>query len=328
MSDQPITDATDARLEREFRGLLADRDPGTAPYALRDGVARVPETAPRGADRARIAASVIGTVMVAAAAVIVVVALGNRAVLDATVVGASPAPGDVSPALGPGIVNYPDIAQAGQVAAFIGLGCLAVAAILALRRRRRASLMVLAVMFAIPIAAAALSLLPAAVADESDGAYVTDIVRAEMPSGYTGRQLVYAAGQPYRTGFSIANSGPLPIRLNGILSGGDAPWQRVDIVDDPINLLDHPLGDPGRAPSRPFEPLTLGPRQRVFIVLTGAPDTCGVILADPASPPPGTDFRPTTIQVSYDVLGWPRVSDLEPSHEIVVPVDLTCELGS
>lgn len=328
MSHEPMPDDTEARLERELRGLLADRDPGAAPYALRGRVARVPETATRGPDRAQIAAGVIGTVMVAAAAVIVVVALGSRAVLDPPMAGASPAPGDVSPALGPGIVNYPDIAQAGQIAAFIGLGCLAVAAILALRRRRRASLVALAVMFAIPIVAAGLSLLPAAVADESDGAYVTDIVRAEMPPGYTGRQLVYAAGQPYRTGFSIANAGPLPIRLNGFLSGGDAPWQRVDIVDDPINLLDDPLGDPGGAPSRPFEPLTLGPRQRVFLVLTGAPDTCGVILADPASPPPGTDFRPATIQVSYDILGWPRVSDLEPTHEILVPVDLTCELGS
>ena len=318
----------DLHLERELRELLRERDPGPAPYGLRGRLDRVPETTAPASSPARVAAGLIGTAMVAAAAVIVVVALGNRATLDATVVGASPAPGDVSRGLGPGIVNYPDIAQAGQFVAFIGLGCLAVAAILALRHRRRASLVVLAVMFAIPIAAAALSLLPAAVADESDGAYVTDIVRAEMPPGYTGRQLVYAAGQPYRTGFSIANAGPLPLRLNGFPSGGDAPWQRVDIVDDPINLLDDPLDDPSRAPSRPFEPLTLGPGQRVFIVLTGAPDSCGVILADPASPPPGTDFRPARIQVSYDVLGWPRVSDLEPTHEIVVPVDLACELGS
>ena len=61
---------------------------------------------------------------------------------------------------GPGIVNYPDIAQAANSSALIGLGCLAVAVILALRHRRRASLVVLAVMFAIPIAAAGLSLLP------------------------------------------------------------------------------------------------------------------------------------------------------------------------
>ena len=317
MSDMPMPDANDARLERELRDLLADRDPGAAPYTLRGRVDRVPETAARSPNGARVAAGVIGALVVAAAAVIVVVALGNRGALDATGVGASPGPGNLSRALGPGIVDYPDIAQTNQVAAFVALGCLAVAAVLALRRRRRASLVVLAVMFAIPVAATALSLLPGAVADESDGAYVTDIVRAEMPAGYRGRQLVYAAGQPFRTGFSIANAGPLPIRLNEIVSGGDSPWKQVDIVDDPIDLLADPLGDPGRAPSRPFQPLTLGPQERAFIVLTGAPDSCGVVLANPASPPPGTDFRPATISVSYDVLGWPRVSDLEPTHEIV-----------
>ncbi len=328
MNNLPTPDANDVRLERALRDLLADRDPGAAPYALRDRVDSVTESEVRGSNRARVAAGVIGTMMVAAAAVVVVVALGNRAALDATGVGASPAPGDASAAFGPGIVDYPDVAHANQVGAFLILGCLAVALILALRRRRRASLVMLAVALAVPIAATPLSLLPGAVADESDGAYVTNILRAEMPAGYAGRQLVYAAGEPFRAGFSISNAGPLPIRLNGIVSAGDSPWQRVDIVDDPPDLLTDPLGDPGRASSRPFEGLTLGPQQRVFIVLTGEPGACGVVLANPASPPPGTIFQPATIRVSYDILGWPRVSDLEPTDEVVLPLDPDCTPSS
>ena len=253
--------------------------------------------------------------MVAAAAVIVVVALGNRAALDATVVGASPAPGDVSRALGPGIVDYPDIAQAwpGPRVHRAGMPC----------RRRHPRVA--------PPASRIAGGARCDVRDRPRGGGVVPPARGR--GGRVGRRLrdrhrtsgdasrvrrppARVRGRTSRTG--RASRSPMPAHCRSAStassSGGDAPWQRVDIVDDPPNLLDDPLGGPSMAPSRPFEPLTLGPGQRVFIVLTGAPDSCGVILADPASPPPGTDFRPARIQVSYDVLGWPRVSDLEPTH--------------
>ena len=322
MNDLPQPDANDVRLERALRDVLADRDPGAAPYALRDRVDRVPERASRGSTRARVAAGVIGTLVVAAAAVIVVLALGNRGALDATGVGASPGPGNLPRALGPGIVDYPDIAQTNQVAAFVALGCLAVAAVLALRRRRRASLVALAVMFAIPVAATALSLLPAAVADESDGAYVAGIQQADMPAGYQGFQLEYVAGEPFATGFSIVNAGPLPIRVHGIIGEpedrvSNAHWTGVVVIDDPAQQQ--------TAAGRPFEPLTLAPGASVFVRLAGVPGPCGAVLADPAAPPPaGVDFLPLDMWLSYDVLGWPRTTRLETSFQITAPTLTDC----
>ena len=86
----------DLHLERELREVLRGEIPGRHRTAC-EGAWTVCRRRPqRASSPARVAAGVIGTVMVAAAAVIVVVALGNRATLDATVVGASPALGDVS----------------------------------------------------------------------------------------------------------------------------------------------------------------------------------------------------------------------------------------
>ena len=142
MSDLPMPDANDARLERALRDLLADREPGAAPYALRDRVDRVPDRArPRRAEPGRVAAGVIGTVAVAAAAVIVVVALGDRAAIDATGVGASPAPGHEPLGLGPGIVGTRSSPNdCGR--ALVVLGCLAAPLASRFAGGRRASVVV------------------------------------------------------------------------------------------------------------------------------------------------------------------------------------------
>jgi hypothetical protein len=325
MSDLPMPDTTDGRLERELRGLLADREPGGAPYALRDRVDRVPDTAARG-ERAAIAAGVIGTAMIAAAVVIAVVALGGRQAIDPASVGASPAPDGVPFVFGPGIVAAPEVHAANYAAALLVLGLVALAAGLALRDRRRAAVGVVAAAFIVPIVALMLSLLPAARADESDGAYVSGIQRPDMPAGYQGFQLVYVAGESFETGFSLANTGPLPIRVHGVIGSPDdalanAHWTGVEVIDDPAQRQ--------TAIGRPFEALMLAPGESVFVRLTGVPGPCGTVLADPAAPAPaGVDFVPLDMWVAYDVLGWPRTGRLETSWQITAPTSVECEIDS
>ena len=324
----------DLRLERELRDLLRDRDPGPAPYGLRQRVDEVPEDHAV-ARRSVVARALAGAGGVAAGLAIAVGALAVGRAREAGVTGGpnAPAVNAVDP-FGGGVVAYPEIAGLGLAAAVLAIGLLALGiGLLALRRR--AGFVATGLGLLVPAAVAALALMPGLVADEGAGTSVRPVAVVDMPPGYTGPRVTYLVadtGATYDIVSGVRNDGPLPITVHGVVGRSkfavlNPHWVELRLVPDPDAA--HP--DPGATDlveGDPFAPFTLAPGEWMGLRLIGTPGPCAVGRAfDPATVDP-VDYEKVTITMSYDILGWSRADTLTTSYQLLVPRSPTCDAAA
>lgn len=316
-----MSEREDLRLERELREALRKRDPGPAPYGLRGRVDRVPEEQPE--DRRPVLQRLAPWLAVAAALVVLVgsVAVVGRPGDGAAAGGPTPTTPAFDPRLArPGIVEPLDIAPL-VLSAVLAL-LLLVVAVAATRGRRR--VMVAAGAVALPVVLVGLQLSPAPTQGSSSGAG-SGTIWADMPAGYSGRGLMYvtaAAGDPYWFGFTVRNTSPFPVRLDGFVEdaqpGGNLPVATAIWVDGA------PEGGV-TGPGQPFEAMGLAPGEEVVLWLVVQPGLCAV------GPSWNSETADTyayhgreQLAMRWSVVGWPRQDDFALPFDILEPIAQPC----
>ncbi|MEW6225863.1 MAG: hypothetical protein AB1627_14660 [Chloroflexota bacterium] len=321
----------DLRLERELRGLLGDRDPGPAPYGLRERVDRVPGRDAAGesvAERARRA--IVAALGLAAAVVLVLVAV--------PLVAKPPGPGPGGPPMpvvtfdptlhGPGLVPPP--ALEAEVLVVLGLLIVAglVLAVAPSGPRRALAAFVLVAGLAVGGAQILLTHAAAGPVASSGGIGVRNVEPSDPARD--GRYPVYvtaAPGDPFSFGFSVRNEGPLPIRLEGVVRD---PAVHDGVVDYPtLRALWRDGSSQGgvtgpTGPVAPFGPIDLGPGEFTVLWLVWTASPCA---AGPSFEPIGDETALVGIpelRVAYSVLGFARTAVIDLPFEILQPYQATC----
>ncbi len=324
----------DLRLERELRDLLRDRDPGPAPYGLRQRVDRISEEHAV-ARRSVVARALAWAGGVAAGLAIAVGALAVGRAREAGVTGGPNAPvvNAVDP-FGGGVVAYPEIAGLGLATAVLAIGLLALGiGLLALRRR--AGFVATGLGLLVPAAVVALALMPGVVADESAGTSVRPVAVVDMPPGYTGPRVTYLVADTdatYDIVSGVRNGGPLPITVRGVVGRSEFAlliphWVELRLVPDQEAAHQDPVAA-NPVEGDPFAPFTLAPGGWMGLRLIGTPGPCAVGRAFDPSTADALNYEPVTITVSYDILGWPRADTLATSFQLLVPRSPTCDAAA
>ena len=322
----------DLRLERELRGLLGNRDPGPAPYGLRERVDRVPESRPTGASVAeRGRRAIVPALGIAAALVLAILAM------PLVTTPAGPGPGGSSapivtfdPTLhGPGLVLGPGLEA--EILVVLGL-LIAAGVVLAVApsgpRRALAAFALVAVLGA---GGAQILLTHAATGPvaSSGGIGVLNVERSDQSQG--GRYPVYvtaAPGEPFSFGFSVRNDGPLPIRLEGVVRD---PAVHDGVVDYPTLRAVWRDGAPDGGvggPAAPFGPIDLEPGDYIvlWLIWTASPCAAGPSF-EPAADQAASVGIPE-LRVAYSVLGFPRTAVIDLPFEMLQPYRADCPLQS
>jgi hypothetical protein len=322
----------DLRLERELRGLLGDRDPGPAPYGLRERVDRVPERVVAGASVAeRARRAIVPALGIAAALVLVLLAL------PLVTKPAGPGPGGPSapivtfdPALyGPGLVLRP--APEAEILVVLGLliaGGLVLAVAPSGPRRAVATFALVAVL---GVSGAQILLTHAAGGPVASSAGIGTLSVEQSDQTHDGRYPVYVTadpGSPFSFGFSVRNDGPLPIRLDGVVRD---PAVHDSVVDYPTLRAVWRDGAPHggiSGPVAPFGPIDLGPGEYtvLWLVWTASPCAAGPSF-EPAVDQAASVGIPE-LRVAYSVLGFPRTAVIDLPFEMLQPYRADCPLQS
>lgn len=320
----------DLRLERELRGVLRDRDPGPAPFGLRERVDRVPESRPTGASVAeRARRAIVPALGIAAAIVLVLLAV------PLVTKPAGPGPGRPSapivtfdPTLhGPGLVLPPAL----EAETLVVLGLLIAAglmlAVAPSGPRRALAAFALAAILGVGGAQILLTHAATGPVASSGGIGVLNVEPSDP--GRDGRYPVYvtaAPGDPFSFGFSVRNDGPLPIRLEGVVRD---PAVHDGVVDYPtLRAVWRDGSSQGgvtgpTGPVAPFGPIDLGPGEFTVLWLVWTASPCAA----------GPSFEPLAdqaavgipeLRIAYSVLGLPRTAVIELPFEMLQPYRADC----
>jgi len=331
MSERP----NDPRLDQELREVLRQRDPGAAPGVLRSWVQDVPQEAgpTRSSQLRRPLAAALGLAAVILVGVIGVTTIGH--IGPVTGPGASvPAGSAASPSApaspvtafdptleGPGVSGADDFSPAILVVlACVVLGALAIT----IRGRRRL----------LPGTAAALlagwavvgTLVPLTVDVFAYGPGL-NVVRAPQVPGSEEvlfYELAPASGR-FSVGLGFLADGPLPVRIEGIVSPA------FDHRDHFIGMLLTAVwidGEPNggmTGPIRPFAPFEI-PRSGQSVWLVGRAGACALGGAfDPSNPAAVGGFQSIeSPDLRVSVLGWPRTVHLQLPFRLVEPNPGSC----
>ncbi len=316
----------DARLERALRDVLDARDPGPAPRTLRERVDHVPEQVPVTRRGRRQAARRAAGWLAAAAAVLVVLGLGSTLLrpLSGTwpgQAGSTPAPSGIDPLLqtGIGVVDPPNQVLVVGIVVLVTLGAFYGSTLLT--GRKSGILAVLVVL--IPGAFLVTQVLPPP--NGTGGASGEGTVPGStlgIPPG--DRETLYVTappGQPYAVALAIRNSGPVPLRLEGMVA---TAWSGVD--DRPSLWFDEQAPDGFSRPGDPFRPITLGPGEETILWLVQRADTCSIGPAlDPALSGVGSVRDQQAIVMRWSVLGIvPREDAVQLSYYVTSPLRDDC----
>lgn len=330
-----MTKPTDESLHRELRETLRRRDPGAAPSALHTWVLDVPDEAElsRPSQPRRLLATVLGLAAVILLAIIGLTTL--RHIGPATDPGATvPTESAASPAAvespvaafdpkleGPGISATDDLSPA-----IIVLPTCALLVALAFTTRGRRRVLPAALAAALAGWASLGTLLPVAFDDYAYAPGLNTVHAAEVPG--SAETLFYElapSGGRFSVGLGILAGGPLPIRIEGVVSPA------FEYRDHYIGMLLTAVwidGEPNggmTGPIRPFAPFEMS-RNGQSIWLVGRAGACAL----------GTDFDPTNpgnemgfegiegVDVRISVLGWPRTVHLGFPFRLVEPTSQTC----
>ncbi len=314
------------RLERELRGLLAARDPGPIPAGLRDRIDRLPDSS--AVSRMALARRAVIPVLGIAAAVLLLFLAAPLIVP----IGYGPGPGasaaptaTFDPALrGPGLVPPPAIdARTIVILGLLLVGCLVFVLAPSGPRRGVVTIVVVGVL----MYGGAQVLVTRAVAGPVASSGGIGVLNVEQ-TNRTGRYPVYISatpGGPFSFGFSVANDGPLPIRLEGVVAD---PALQDGAVDYPtLRAVWWTGGSNGDIidPTQPFLPVELAPNDYVFLWLVGTASTCA---AGPSFDPGRDELAmvgmPGPLWVEYTVLGFPSMAAIDLPFELLQPYRTGC----
>ncbi len=319
----------DERVERALRGLLASRDPGPATPTLHERLSHVTErTVAEPTTARRVSQLTVPALGLAAAVVVLLLALPLLAPQ-----GIGPGPGaptttiaPFDPTLaGPGIASPPALeAEVLVVLGLLAAGGLAIAVAPGFRRTL-AALALLLVLFV----GGMLALLTHAVTGPV-ASWGGIGVLAMVPVEDQPRDLVYITadpGEPFNFGFSVANAGPLPIRLEGVVVD---PAIQGPVVDFPTFRAVWRDGAPevgSTGPAEPFTPMDLTSDQHVMLWLVGTASPCAAGSAfDPAVASDTAAVGIPPLVVHYSVLGLPRTATISLPFDLMQPYRENCQV--
>ncbi len=324
-----MSEHDDLRVEQSVRQALARRDPGPAPVALRDRVARVPEAATaRSTGMRRLARVGVPLLGLAAAILLLMIAaplLAPRGVGP----GASTEPGtSFDPSLkGPGLVAPPLVEAEGLVV--LGLliaGAIVLVAAPAGPRRAGAAVVALVVLGFGGSQVLLTHAITGPVAS-SGGIGVLNVEQTEPGGGPYPVYITAAPGEPFTFGFSVQNEGPLPIRVEGVVAD---PLVQDGLVFYPTLRAVWSAGpvNPDAAfvpPQAPFSPVDLGSGSWValWLVETASPCAAGPQY-DPADAADTAYVGIPTVRVEYSVLGFPRTTENNLPFDLLQPYLANC----
>lgn len=333
MTEQP----GDPRLDGELRGVLRRRDPGMSPPGLHTWVQGVPEEAERsGPFRSR--RPLTAALGVAAVILLVVIGLTTiRHLGPAGLIGASASGMPTSshsaaasptvafdPTLeGPGISATADFSPA----ILVVLVC-AVLVVITISVHGWRQLLLTGI--AVLLAAWALvgSFAPVTLLDSGYGLGLNVVRAPQMPG--SGEELLYelapARGR-FSLGLYLSADGPLPIRVEGVVSPdfGRDPRSFLPTMMLTALWIDREPNGGMSGPSRPFAPFDM-PRSGQSIWTVGRAGTCAL----------GSNFDPSnaatvgtftiidSLDVRVSVLGWPRTIHLQLPFRLVEPNPGSC----
>ncbi|HEY5434364.1 MAG TPA: hypothetical protein VIK13_03975 [Candidatus Limnocylindrales bacterium] len=323
----------DARLERELRGALDDRDPGPASHALRDRVDRIPD-APAERDRSRLLSALGGLgglAGLAVAAAVVLVVMGHPGELVAPGVGAGPT-GTLGPTFDPRMAG-PGLVGAGipteWVVALLALsGVALVAFAMRLGGRRGFALIVAVVLVGVGVAQTLTADVGPGPVTSNRGVGVTFVA---PPAGSSAKDVAYitaAPGEPFAFMVSISNDGSMPIRLLGLRDPAAADDSLAPSITAPVGPGITAVrrdtapngGTFGMDAAVPLTPIDLEPGEFVVLYVVGQAGQCA--FGPTYDPSLGSTVGYTglrDLEVVYSVYGMPRTATLEWPYDILEP---------
>jgi hypothetical protein len=330
--------SNDPTLDHELRDALRRRDPGAAPSALRRWVLDVTEEAERAQPpqprRAFVAALSVAAVILLAVIVLVTIRhIGGPVGTGSTVSEVSrPSPSAVEAPLeafdptleGAGISATQDLSPA-----LIVFPTCAILVVLALTVRGRRRLVPAALATVLGGWAAIAALVPAPIGAFAYGPGLNVEVAPQAPGSE--EELLYEiapANGRFSAGIGILADGPLPIRIEGIVS---PPFDGVHYRDHYIGMLltamwiDREVNGGMSGPDRPFAAFDLPPNGQA-IWLVGRAGVCALGSAfDPLHPEGVGGFASIdSIDLRVSVLGWPRTIHLALPFRLVEPNPQSC----
>ena len=316
----------DPRLSRVIRDALARRDPGPAPFGLRERVLDVPEatTAGRQVSWRRAIVPALGLAAAVLLAVIGIGTFGNLA--PARIAGASVAAGSpgVAPSpsfdptlVGPGVSPTEDFNPAFIV--ILAIGILAVLAISINDRRGR--LIPVAVAVALGGWGLVGTFAPVGIGTNGWGLGLNIVQAAQVPG--SNERLLYevaARDDPFTLGLYLhGDAGPVPFRIEGIVSPAYDRRSFQGVLFTTL-WIDEQSDGGMSGPARPFAPFDLsGSFQSVWLV--GRAGRCAVgPTFDPTKPDPASGYASfDSLDVRVTVFGWPRVVRVPLGFSLVEP---------
>lgn len=317
----------DLGLERGLRDLLQGRDPGPAPYGLRDRVDRVPEEHPAVRRRDRLGR--MAPLLATAAAVGVLVLAGTGLVAMPSPVGpgapeaASPVPvATFDPTIvGPGIL----VAPAGDPGPLVALSVLLLG-LATLLAHRRWKLVAGGGALALAGWAVIASQVPVTVTTFGSGVGLAT-TRAAAPPG-SDQEVIYttaAAGDPFSVAVFLRAESSAPVQLDGFIE----PNRDDEDLRFPVwtaAWLDEQRGNGGHTgPGEPLAPFVIGPTGEA-ITLVGRAGTCaaGPDFVPPAPSQDGQSVGRDSVTVQVRTLGWPRTIEVPLGFQLSEPIG-ACE---
>jgi hypothetical protein len=329
---------TDPPLDHELRDVLRRRDPGAAPAALRNWVLDVPDDTERtqsSGPRRPLAAvlSLAAVILLAVIGLTTIRHLGEVGVAGATVpVGSVSSPSappssgrPFDPALeGPGVSATDDLSPA----ILVVLAC-AVLGGLAFTVRGRRRILPAAVAVVLAGWGVVATLVPVAVLGSGYGLGLNTVQALRVPGSQ--EELLYelapASGR-FSLGLYLSTDGPLPIRIEGIVSPAfDNRDHNIGVMLTALWIDGEPNGGM-TGPIRPFTPFDM-PRNGQSIWLVGRAGACAL----------GSTFDPNkgaeagfevidSLDVRVSVLGWPRTVHLVLPFRLVEPEPQSCSAST
>jgi hypothetical protein len=334
MSERP----TDPRVDDELREVLRSRDPGPAPFELRQRLLDIPERV-AGSQPSRPRRPLAAVVGIAAVILLAVIGfttirnMGHGLGPGASASGAatsspsaveSPA-GRFDPTLeGPGISATDDLSPA-----IIVLPACAVLGLLAMtmRGRRRVAAAVAAMLLAGWAGVGILA--PVTVHQSGYGLGLNTVWAPKVPGSE--EELLYElapANGRFSVGLFFLPEGPLPIRIEGIVSPFFGRDPRSFSRSIPMLTAVWIDGEPNGGITGPIRPLTPFdvPRNGQAIWLVGHAGGCALGSAfDPSNPGTEIGFQVIdSLDLRVSVLGWPRTVHLALPFRLVEPEPPSC----
>lgn len=319
-----MSEVDGTRLEREISEAMRRRDPGPAPIGLRDRVARVPETSPaRSSALLGLSRAIVPALGLAAA-----IALLLLAIPLFIVPGSGPGPGaSVAPVAtfdpylrGPGITEAPPLEA--DVVVPLGLLLLGVVVFAVAPRGPRRAAATLAVLLVLGFGGALVLLTHANTGPVASSGGI-GVLNVDQPAGSPRWTAFITATprEPYSFGFSVANDGPLAIRLDGIVDSG-VPAEAYIPTFRAVWTGTEPNGGIG-GPAKPFAPVDIPPGGHVLLWLVGTASECAAGPAfDPASGWSAVSIP--DVRVRYSILGIPRTATIRLPYDLMQPYAESC----